>query len=191
MSILPKARPRATRAIVIEAAKRQWKKDRPGEAFPDRFVFGCRSYYFRTMGDPNSGDRNIYDDAVAVVGPDTFAMFNANTDPSPFRKGVATLMVGCHPFRFGNHGISRPGGGYPAMRPNTKDEALPVARDGERGRSKRDGIAINIHRGGYNTTSSLGCQTIPPAQWDAFYALARHEMGGEPFWYILVDGPIN
>jgi len=68
---------------------------------------------------------------------------------------------------------------------------LPVARDGEKGRSKRDGVAINIHRGGYGTTSSLGCQTIPPSQWDAFYALAQREMGGKPFWYILVDGPIN
>ena len=191
MSIIPKSKPQASRAHVIAAAKKQWKMDRPGEPLPAAFMVGIRSYYFRTMGDPNSGDRNIYDDAIGIIGPETYAMFNGNTDPSPFRKGVATLMTGCHPYRFGHHGISRPGGGYPAMRPNTRNEALPVIRDGEAGRSKRDGIAINIHRGGHGTTSSLGCQTLHPRQWDAFYALAKLTFGKKPFWYILIDGPIN
>ena len=77
------------------------------------------------------------------------------------------------------------------MRPNTRNEALPVIRDGEAGRSKRDGIAINIHRGGHGTTSSLGCQTLHPSQWDAFYALAKLTFGKKPFWYVLIDGPIN
>ena len=192
MRILPWSKPKATRDRVIAAARKQWVKAFPDTPLPERFIFGCRAYYLRTMGNPDKNDRNIYDDAIAVVGPDTFAMFNANTDPSPFRKGVATLLAGVHPYRFGKHGISTPSGGYPAMRPNTKGEELPVKRDGEdKVPSETPGVAINIHRGGINTTSSLGCQTVHPTQWDAFYNLAKHEMQGKPFYYVLVDGPIS
>ena len=65
MSIIPKSKPQASRAHVIAAAKKQWKKDHTGEPLPAAFMVGIRSYYFRTMGNPNSGDRNIYDDCLA------------------------------------------------------------------------------------------------------------------------------
>ena len=139
----------------------------------DRVVLvGIRGYYANSMGKPGN-DRGIYDDCIAVLSPTAYATFNANTDPSAFKPGVATLVPGVYRYRKGNHGISR-GAGYPALRPATKGEALPVTRDGRPGISQ--GIAINIHRGGYTTTSSLGCQTIHPSQWPAFQKLVYGEM---------------
>jgi hypothetical protein len=195
MATLPTSRPQASRATVLSAARKQWVKAHPDTYLPDSFLLFVRGYYFRTMGDPTKNDRGIYDDAAFVVGPEVFASFHANSDPSIFRVGIATLLPGFYPYRLGNHGISRPGGGYPALRPATPGEALPVKRDGEsRIPSARPGIAINIHRGGYNTTSSEGCQTIHPTQWAAFYALARAEVLKQPnrrIWVGIIEGPIN
>ena len=57
-------------------------------------------------------------------------------------------------------------------------------------------FGVNIHRGGTSTTSSEGCQTLPPAQWPAFIAAAqdqaRRVQGGK--WkrvtipYALIEG---
>lgn len=184
-------RPRASKEIVRAAAYLEWAKTHPGEPLPAFVVVGIRGYYRDTMGAPGKNDRGIYDDGLFVVGPETFAAFNGNTDPSAYRKGVASLKNGVHPYRAGNHGVTRPGGGYPAFRPATKDEELPVTRDGDP--KPRPGVAINIHRGGRNSTSSEGCQTIPPDQWDAFYALTAKELKAsklKTFPYILIDGPI-
>ena len=108
-------------------------------------VVGIRGYYRDSLGEPGENDRGIYDDAAFVVGPETFAAFNANTDPSRFRYGVASLMPGCHPYKPGLHGISRPDGGYPAFRPATRYEELPVRRDGDDEiPSSRPGVATRI-----------------------------------------------
>jgi lysozyme len=149
-------------------------------------VVGIRGYYAQSMGGPGN-DRGIFDDCIAVLSPTAYATYNANTDPSHFRPGIASLVKGVHPYRRGKHGLSRPNGGYPAFRPATKGEVLPVLRDGETGIS--DGIAINIHKGSYNSTSSAGCQTVYPAQWNSFYALLdgelkRHDQ--KVFSYVLV-----
>lgn len=135
--------------------------------------------------------RGKYDDAIFVVSPDVLMSFNANVDPSVFRPKIATLKPGVHRYKKGNHGISRPGGGYPAFRPATKNEELPVTRDGVA--VPWPGVAINIHKGGVNSTSSEGCQTIPPSQWGIFYDIVTAEMkklGVKEFDYILHDGPI-
>jgi lysozyme len=190
--MIPTSKPRAPRNVVQAAALLEWGLDKMSGPFPDFYVAGFRNYYTDSF-DPGGSGRGLYDDAIFVVSPDVFAAFNANVDPSAFRKGVASLIPGWYPYRPGKHGISRPGGGYPAFRPATRGEALPVTRDGEKGQSRRDGVAINIHRGGYNTTSSEGCQTIHPAQWDAFHALVTMELkktGQKTFWYGLIDGPI-
>lgn len=154
---------------------------------PEMCVLAIRGYYLDSMGKAGANDRNIYDDALVVVSPSVTAAFNGNTDPSAWRPGIASLRPGIYPYRPGNHGISRPGGGYPAFRPATPGEELPVDRDGER--NPRPGVAINNHKGGRNGTSSLGCQTVHPDQWDAYYALVRAEMkreGLKQFDYVLV-----
>jgi lysozyme len=135
-------------------------------------LVGIRGYYSETFA-PSGNDRGIYDDAIILLTPSVHATFNANTDPSVFKKGIAVLKTGIHRFRKGNHGISKPGGGYPALRPANPKEELPVTRDGI---GDDMGIAINIHRGGYKTTSSLGCQTIYPPQWNGFINLVYSEM---------------
>lgn len=151
-------------------------------------LVGKRGYFRDSMGAAGTNDIGIYDDAMFVYSPTAYSAFNANTDPSVRRKGIATLVPGVYSYKLGNHGISRPGGGYPALRPATKNEELPVFRDGKP--SDRPGVAINIHKGGYNTTSSEGCQTIYPDQWNAFYALLTGEMkryGQKTVLYVLVE----
>lgn len=159
------------------------------------FLVGIPGYYLNTMGKKNVNDRGIYDDAIILVSPTAYATFNANCDPSAYRpktssrQGVATLKPGTHLYRKGKHGISR-GPGYNALRPATPGERLPVTRDGD---SNQDayGVAINIHRGGYNTTSSEGCQTIYPTQYDAFISLVYAEMarhGQTTIPYVKLPG---
>lgn len=187
MSMVPPKRPQADEETIRAIAARLF-----GQApLPAVFVVGVRGYYLDTMGQPRLNDRGIYDDALFIVANWAFDSFNANTDPSRFTPGIATLCPGVHWYRPGNHGISKPGGGYPAFRPATPGEALPVYRDGQP--RKSDGIAINIHRGGYNTTSSAGCQTIHPDQWEDFHAtLTAHLKRAKQlrFPYILTEEPI-
>lgn len=149
------------------------------------WIVGVRGYYLNSMGKPGANDRGIYDDAIFLVSRGrVFLACNGNTDPSRFTPGVATLMPGIHLYKQGGHGIAK-GNPYPAFRPASADES--VTRDGVVGMSK--GIAINIHRGGFNTTSSLGCQTVHPEQWDNFQTTAYEEMkhwGQRRVPYVLV-----
>lgn len=150
-------------------------------------LVGIRGYYRDSMGEVGKNDRGIYDDAIFLVSPNAYATFNANTDPSIRRAGIAVLKPGVHRYRKGKHGLSKPGGGYPALRPANPAEQLPVTRDGQ---GDSMGIAINLHRGGYHTTSSEGCQTIYPSQWESFIALVYSEMdrsGQKTIPYLLVE----
>lgn len=154
------------------------------------FLIGFRGYYQDTMGKPGVNDRGIYDDCICVSAPKgVFMTFNGNTDPSRFKLGIATLVPGVHLYRKGKHGITtHADGGYWAFRPATKNEALPVTRDGEEG--IKEGIAINIHKGGQWTTGSAGCQTIYPDQWLEFQVAVyklMDEYKQDKIPYVLVD----
>ncbi len=138
-------------------------------------VVGIRGYYMKTLGDPASNDRGIYDDAIFLSSPSAMAAFNGNVDPSAYRpghgvgaeKGMASLKPGAwFVHRFDKHR-----GKYLAL--CQRAGPVTVVRDGENGPYETTGLyGINIHRGGYTTTSSEGCQTIHPSQWESFIALA-------------------
>ena len=167
LPFLPAARPRKRREDVAALALRAGLSP---VQLRGVYLLAIRGYYHDKHSD---NERGIYDDAIFLVSPDMFVPFNANTDPSIFRTGIATLRPGIHPFRVGWHKKGKPGG-HRALRPATKGEELPVRRDGVN--NPRPGVAINIHRGGRNGTSSEGCQTIPPAQHDAFQSLVEQEL---------------
>lgn len=153
---LPNSRPQLPASDVrkIVAAKA------PGKTVA---LLGIRGYYRDSMGKPGANDRGIYDDAMFLVTPTQVVAFNANTDPSIFRKRIATLKPGVWTYETGFHGISR-GNPYPALR---QSGDVTVTRDDLNGEFTGQ-FAINIHRGGLKTTSSEGCQTIPPYQWREF-----------------------
>ena len=135
-------------------------------------ILGLRGFYLDSMGAPGRNDRGIYDDAIFVVSEHAFASFNANTDPSVSRKGVAVLKPGRWDYKVGTHGLSKPKSSrYTALVQAAK---VTVVRD-QTG-DDTGWFGINIHKGGRTTTSSLGCQTIYPDQWPAFIELVRSEL---------------
>ncbi|UJP05008.1 MAG: hypothetical protein LZF61_09190 [Nitrosomonas sp.] len=138
-------------------------------------VVGIRGF-FPSAGPTSQNDRNVYDDALVLRVPtlNIFSAFNGNTDPSRMHKGygtrertkgMAVLSTGFWPvYRFDKHNGSQP---HEAI--CQRAGRVTVIRDGDPPYPDTGHFGINIHRGGYSTTSSLGCQTIPPEQWDAFY----------------------
>ena len=149
-------------------------------------VLGRRGYMRDSMGIVGKNDRNVYDDAIAIVTPTAFATFNANTDPSAWRAGVASLKAGVWRYKTGIHGLSRPKDRqYLAL-----VQAGPVTVRRDQSGEETGYFGINIHRGGYNMTSSLGCQTIFPGQWIAFIALVKNKVARyavKTFPYCLTE----
>ena len=178
MTIVPASRPKQDRAESLRLLEAHGVTD--GLA-----LLGVRGYYLRTMGAPDRNDRDLYDDAIALVTPSAHVTFNANVDPSPIRRGVASLAPGSYLYRLGIHGLNRPAN----RRYEALVQAAPVTVQRDGGRRESGWFGINIHRGGSNTTSSLGCQTIHPTQWSAFIALVKQEVrreGRRRIPYVLV-----
>lgn len=167
--MVPGTRPKQSREATERLLRTAGVKDKVA-------LVGIRGYY-KNMGVPGFNDIGIYDDAIFVVSPEVYAAFNANTDPSILRPKIATLVPGVHVYKKGRHGISK-GPGYPALRPATPGEKLPVRRWNDKTNDYYydTGVAINVHKGSYRSTSSAGCQTVYPPQYDAFITLVYEEM---------------
>lgn len=202
--------PKAKRSLIESVAAEHWARFGPkGVALPERYLVGVRAYRRDTMGKPGVNDLGIWDDAIFYVSPDKYLAENGNTDPSRdgwnagAGKPMAVLNAGVWPFRRGPHR-----GKTPALRQMTIEEAqrrgipgdgrFSVTRTYAAG-DKRNYLeagyyAINMHPGGYSSTSSEGCQTLPAARarnflqkvWDDTLAAKMDHV-----WYLLVDGPIN
>lgn len=152
-------------------------------------VLGVRGYFRQTMGVPGQNDIGIYDDALIWVYIGGYQSFNANVDPSRHYKNVATLNPGIWKYQKGLHGFGRNNPPYPAFR-----QAAPVTVtryvDGRVSKQDTGIFAINIHRGGVNRTSSAGCQTVPPSQWQDFKKLGYDLLDKykkKTFTYLLVE----
>lgn len=171
MAIKPANRPMmgADKALLIHAAK--GLKD-------GFFILAVRGYFTNTMGAKGRNDRMMYDDAIFQVVIKQgqiihFKSFTANTDPGGYRKGrgkgsgkgMANLKVGTWSYQLGLHK-----GQYMAFR---QAEAVIVVRDGSPDYEDLGWHGINIHKGGYNKVSSIGCLTIWPDQWPEFIADGR------------------
>jgi lysozyme len=150
-------------------------------------LVGIRNYY------QSMPERGVYGDAFTWISDRHFSTYNGNTEASKYRKGfgygsekgMACLKEGVWKYKTGIHN-----GSIPHMAFRQYDE-VTVIRDGNRGGYQDTGFfAINIHRGSNYGTSSLGCQTIPPVQWDAFrqtgYSLLK-EAGMSNFNYLLLN----
>jgi lysozyme len=145
-------------------------------------LLGVRGYYLDTMGEAGKNDRGIYDDAIILLTPSAYVTFNANADPSAFRKGIANLKPGLWYYKLGAHGLSKPRHPSGTMDYTSAKyqytaliQAAKVAVKRDQEGEETDYLGINIHRGSYNTTSSLGCQTIFPDQWTSFIELIKSQ----------------
>jgi hypothetical protein len=152
-------------------------------------VIGIRGYYIDSLGEPGEQDRGIYDDAIFFDSIEGTVSYNANADPSYYQTGIASLKRGVWPA----YKIDYHRGEYLAL--CQRNGKVTVRRDNE---DEETGyFGINIHRGSINSTSSLGCQTIYPYQWDGFIGLvigqAKKFFGLEE-WdektipYLLLEG---
>ncbi|KQN25521.1 hypothetical protein ASE86_04650 [Sphingomonas sp. Leaf33] len=175
MAIVPETRPRLSYAALLP---RVTALGLNVETHPV-FIVGIRGYYTASMGEPGN-DRGIYDDAIFLVSPAFFGAYNGNTDPSRYRagtasgpgKGMARLMPGLwmvHTFDL-HRGKSAP----PYLALCQRKGPVSVTRDGV-DQPVSGNFGINIHCGRKNGTSSEGCQTIYPDQWQSFIQSAQDQ----------------
>lgn len=185
MAIKPSNRPQLSKGAVAQLLKDNSVEDQVA-------LVGVRSYFRNSMGKVGANDRRLYDDAIFLVTPTEFMACNANTDPNGWRPGhgkaeatmgIASLKAGVWPFVEGLHKgeyrALRQGGFFTLLR--DADDTVPADKiimlDGVKCyEDVTDSSGINIHHGSDTSTSSLGCQTIYPEQWEAFIALVYDQL---------------
>jgi lysozyme len=140
-------------------------------------VVGIRGYYKNSMGAPAVNDRGIYDDALFIESDQAMVAFNGNTDPSSYLAGTGTEdskgMASLNPGAWFVHKFDLHQKKYLAL--CQRAGSVTVTRDGNPPYSDTGMFGINIHKGGYNSTSSKGCQTIHPGQWESFISLSQDQ----------------
>lgn len=172
-------------------------------------ILAVRAYYRDSIGRVGLNETGVYDDAMFLCAPGIFRAVNANADPSNLGwnpgvgKPYAMLQPGLWYFRRGAHK-----GKKLALRQCTDEEASEhgIPNDGEfkvmrmfgendaRNYKETGYFAINVHSGGYTSTSSWGCLTIPPEDypdfmtqvWDSSIKCRQSRIP-----VLLIDGPIT
>lgn len=179
--ILPPSRPKISRAEAVTLLAQHGVSVQEYPA-----LLGLRGYYKRTMGPTLGNDVGLYDDCVCLVGPTTYAAYRFNTDPSREFPGVANLALGTWSYKLGTHHPGTPGA-YECL-----VQAGPVTVNRDHGKTETGEFQIHIHRGGENVTSSLGCQTLPPADWPEFIAAVKQALQqakASRLPYLLIEAP--
>jgi lysozyme len=183
--MIPPQRPTSTRQQIVKLTNNY-------SEYP--YLVGLRGYYKNESGRPGLNDRGLYDDALFFVLPDKMYAFNFNTDASKYgynkdpktKAGYATLKEGTWEYVRGMHNGSVP---HLALVQYGK---FTVYRDGNSitGKKVEDTgkFGINLHKGSKGGTSSAGCQTVPPSQWDEFYnqLLTKYLPKGKVIKYFLI-----
>lgn len=159
-----------------------------------------------------------YDDTIALLTPDGYTEFKGNTLPSAWVQGIARLVPGKYLYAKGLHGVNHfaqmPTATASDLRTwlmaNIGKDHAPIQgfilpywafrqhgpvtliRDGETIPESQTNPAlfpfIDVHRGGWNGTSSAGCQTFFPDHWPDARALgyaAMDRYGQDTITYLL------
>lgn len=149
-------------------------------------LLGFRGYYRDSLGVKGKNDRGIYDDAVIITSDNCHITYNANTDPSIHKTGIASLVPGKYLYKVGIHGLSKP----KAQQYEALVQAGPVIVSRDDGKTEEGWFGINIHKGYETTTGSAGCQTIAPDQWVAFIETIKQQLSfykKKIVTYLLLD----
>lgn len=192
---IPKSKPQATRQLVLAKAALAWAQEYSIKPPPAIFVLAVRGYYANSLGGPGN-DLGMYDDAFFIVDAKSMSAWNGNTDPSRYGlrpeggRHMARLKTGCWWFRPLTHRRK-----YQAFGQGSSPVTVErIKSDGSIAITESGQFGINLHRGGINGTSSEGCCTLPPDQWEDFRSELNRVLslaGLNKFSFLLIDGPIN